>query len=65
MPLKPWRYPPEPSLNNLKELGIVRDISDKAKERLYIYTGLVDIPNFILRPPYMPSSKPSGGLWGE
>lgn len=31
------------ALNNLKELGIVRDISGKGKERLYIYTGLVDI----------------------
>jgi Fic family protein len=31
------------ALNNLKELGIVRDISGKGKERLYLYTGLVDI----------------------
>lgn len=31
------------ALNNLKELGIVRDISGKGKERLYIYTGLVEI----------------------
>src|SRR5438132_2067925 len=31
------------ALNNLKELGIVRDISGKGKERLYLYNGLVDI----------------------
>jgi Fic family protein len=31
------------ALNNLKELGIVRDINGKGKERLYVYTGLVDI----------------------
>lgn len=31
------------ALNNLKELGIVRDISGKGKERLYIYTRLVEI----------------------
>lgn len=31
------------ALNNLKELGIVHDISGKGKERLYIYTGLVDL----------------------
>jgi Fic family protein len=31
------------ALNNLKELGIVRDVSGKGKERLYIYGGLIDI----------------------
>jgi hypothetical protein len=31
------------ALNNLKELGIVHDVSGKGKERLYIYTRLVDI----------------------
>ena len=31
------------ALNNLKELGIVRDISGNGKERLYIYASLVDI----------------------
>ncbi len=31
------------ALNNLKKIGIVRDISGKGKERLYIYTGLLDI----------------------
>jgi len=31
------------ALNNLKELGIVKDISGSGKERLYIYTALIDI----------------------
>ena len=31
------------ALNNLKELGIVHDVSGKGKERLYIYTALVDV----------------------
>ena len=31
------------ALNNLKELGIVRDIQGSGKERLYIYTSLVDL----------------------
>ena len=31
------------ALNNLKDLGIVRDISGKGKERLYLYGGLVEI----------------------
>jgi Fic family protein len=31
------------ALNNLKELGIVRDVSGKGKERLYIYSALLDI----------------------
>jgi Fic family protein len=31
------------ALNNLKELGIVRDIAGKGKERLYLYTALVEI----------------------
>jgi Fic family protein len=31
------------ALNNLKELGIVREISGKGKERLYVYGGLIDI----------------------
>jgi len=31
------------ALNNLKELGIVKDISGSGKERLYIYTALLDI----------------------
>lgn len=31
------------ALNNLKDLGIVRDVSGKGKERLYIYTALVEI----------------------
>ena len=31
------------ALNNLKKLGIVRDISGKGKERLYIYTELISI----------------------
>ncbi len=31
------------ALNNLKELGIVKDVSGSGKERLYIYTALLDI----------------------
>ena len=31
------------ALNNLKELGIVKDISGSGKERLYIYTALIDL----------------------
>ena len=31
------------ALNNLKALGIVRDISGSGKERLYVYTGLIDL----------------------
>ena len=31
------------ALNNLKDLGIVKDISGSGKERLYIYTALIDI----------------------
>lgn len=31
------------ALNNLKELNIVKDISGSGKERLYIYTGLLNI----------------------
>ena len=31
------------ALNNLKELGIVRDISGRGKERLYLYADLVAI----------------------
>ena len=31
------------ALNNLKERGIVKDISGSGKERLYIYTALLDI----------------------
>ncbi len=31
------------ALNNLKDLGIVKDISGKGKERLYIYNKLVDL----------------------
>jgi len=31
------------ALNNLKELGIVRDIAGSGKERLYLYTALVEI----------------------
>lgn len=29
------------ALNNLKELGIVTDVSGKGKERLYIYSDLI------------------------
>jgi Fic family protein len=31
------------ALNNLKELGIVKDIQGSGKERLYIYTALIDL----------------------
>ena len=31
------------ALNNLKDLGIVRDINGSGKERLYIYTGLINL----------------------
>lgn len=31
------------ALNNLKELGVVKDISGAGKERLYVYTGLIDL----------------------
>ena len=31
------------ALNNLKELGVVKDISGSGKERLYIYTALIDL----------------------
>lgn len=31
------------ALNNLKELGIVKDISGSGKERLYIYTALINL----------------------
>jgi hypothetical protein len=31
------------ALNNLRELGIVKDISGSGKERLYIYTALIDL----------------------
>jgi Fic family protein len=31
------------ALNNLKDLGIVRDVTGKGKERLYIYGGLLEI----------------------
>ena len=31
------------ALNNLKEIGIVKDISGSGKERLYIYTALMDL----------------------
>lgn len=31
------------ALNNLKELGIVKDISGSGKERLYIYTALIEL----------------------
>ncbi len=31
------------ALNNLKELGIVKDVSGSGKERLYIYTALIDL----------------------
>jgi Fic family protein len=31
------------ALNNLKEIGIVKDISGSGKERLYIYTALIDL----------------------
>lgn len=31
------------ALNNLKELGIVKDISGSGKERLYIYSALIDL----------------------
>ncbi len=31
------------ALNNLKELGVVKDISGTGKERLYIYSDLVDL----------------------
>jgi Fic family protein len=31
------------ALNNLKKLGIVRDISGRGKERLYIYSGLMNL----------------------
>jgi Fic family protein len=41
------------ALNNLKELGIVHDISGKGKERLYLYTSLVEILDRGTRPlPY-------------
>ena len=31
------------ALNNLKELGIVKEISGSGKERLYIYIALLDL----------------------
>lgn len=31
------------ALNNLKELGIVKDVSGKGKERLYIYSDLINL----------------------
>lgn len=31
------------ALNNMKELGIVKDIAGSGKERLYVYTGLIDL----------------------
>lgn len=31
------------ALNNLKDLGIVKDVSGSGKERLYFYSGLLDI----------------------
>ena len=31
------------ALNNLKKLGIVKDVSGSGKERIYIYTALLDI----------------------
>lgn len=31
------------ALNNLKELGIVKDVSGFGKERLYIYTALIEL----------------------
>jgi Fic family protein len=31
------------ALNNLKEIGIVKDIGGSGKERLYIYTALIDL----------------------
>jgi len=31
------------ALNNLKELGIVKDIAGAGKERLYVYTGLIEL----------------------